>query len=71
MVQKNDRVELVNTGDPYTSLRQRSDKDVDSGAKGTVERIDYDPVKKIWVDWDDGSNLALIVGRDEFKVLED
>jgi len=80
MVKEDDRIELIETDDPYTQLEQRSDRNTDTGAKGTVIGIDYDPpsvtpsnkpVKKIWVNWDNGGKLALIVGKDKFEVLEE
>ena len=71
MVNKGDRVKLVSTSDPYTNLRP--------GARGTVTDIDTipgsvtggTPERQIWVDWDDGSKLALIQGQDEFTVIDD
>jgi hypothetical protein len=72
MVSEGDRIELVHTDDEYTNLVP--------GDRGTVERIDTDPAavspsnrpqRKLWVDWDSGSTLALIVGVDRFRVVTD
>lgn len=72
MVSEGDRIELVHTDDPYTNL--------EPGDKGTVTGTDVDsgeitpsgrPEEKVWVDWDDGGQLALIVGEDRFNVVDE
>ena len=60
-VKVGDRVQLVETDDSWTSLQ--------SGAKGTVYKID-DEQDLIWVEWDNGEDLALINGVDKFKVIK-
>jgi hypothetical protein len=57
-VRSGDRVELVSTDDPCTSLRP--------GARGTVTLVDS--LGTVHVTWDDGSTLGLVPGRDRFKV---
>lgn len=64
-----DRVELVATSDPYTTLT--------AGDRGTVTSIDTIPAeitggrpqRQIWVDWDSGPTLALLEGEDEWRVV--
>jgi len=60
------RIRLKFTDDPYTKLKP--------GDIGTV--MDVDTVNlssrsftQIWVKWDNGSNLALITGKDSFEVV--
>lgn len=55
------RVELVWTYDEYTSLVP--------GDRGTVTGHGPDPLQ-LWIDWDNGSSLALIIGHDRFRVVE-
>lgn len=55
------RIELVWTDDEYTSLVP--------GDRGTVTGRGPDPLQ-LWVDWDNGSSLALIIGHDRFRVVE-
>lgn len=70
MVEVGDRVELQHTDDPYTSL--------ENGDEGVVTDIGSVPAEvagvektQVWVDWDDGQTLALIQGRDRFRVIPD
>ena len=65
-----DRVELVATSDPFTSLRP--------GDRGTVLDVDVDepPIAprrqvKFWIEWDSGSTLAMLQGEDQLRVVED
>ena len=58
-IQKGDRVRLVRTGDPYTTLI--------CGDLGTVRRIDS--LGTIHVDWDSGSKLGLVPGEDSWVIL--
>ena len=55
-----DRVELLFINDTMTLL--------DQGAKGTVFKIEDDQ-ELIWVNWDNGEKLALILGIDKFKKI--
>ena len=61
MVKVGDRVELIQTDDTMTDLKP--------GDKGTVFRIE-DEQELIWVNWDNGEQLALLVGLDKFKVVK-
>ncbi len=56
-----DRIELVSTSDPYTSLQ--------SGDRGTVTMIDaWDTVH---VRWDSGSTLGMVPGEDRYRIVND
>ena len=55
-----DRVELVSTTDPYTSLKP--------GDQGTVFSIDS--LGTVHIKWDNGSNLGLVPGVDEWRVIK-
>ena len=61
MVKVGDRVELIQTDDTMTDLKP--------GDKGTVFRVD-DEQELIWVNWDNGEQLALLAGLDKFKVVK-
>jgi len=56
-----DRVELIQTDDTMTKLTP--------GAKGTITKIEEDQ-ELIWVDWDNGEKLALLIGIDKFKIIK-
>lgn len=58
-VKRGDRVRLVRCSDPYTRLRP--------GSEGTVSLVDA--MGTVHVDWDSGSNLGLVPGEDQWKVL--
>lgn len=54
------RIRLIHMGDdPYP---------VPDGTKGTVDYVD--DMGTIHMRWDNGSSLGLVVGEDEFEVLE-
>ena len=60
------RIKLTFTDDPYTRLK--------TGDVGTV--VDVDTIDlpshsftQVWVKWENGSNLALITGKDKFEVV--
>ncbi|WP_368920731.1 DUF4314 domain-containing protein [Corynebacterium striatum] len=53
------RVRLIATCDPYTTLRP--------GAAGTVAFVD--DLGTVHVDWDIGSNLGLIPGEESWETL--
>jgi hypothetical protein len=55
-----DRVELVTMIDTWTRLEK--------GSKGTVTKIEEDQ-ELIWVKWDNGEKLALLIGVDKYKIL--
>ncbi len=61
MVKIGDRVELIFINDTMTQLKQ--------GAKGTVFKIEEDQ-ELVWINWDNGEKLALIVGIDKFKIVK-
>lgn len=70
MPSEGDRVELVYTSDSYTNL--------EPGDRGTVTDVEVDhppivprPTRKFWVDWDNGSTLAMIEGEDRIVVVDD
>ena len=56
---KGQRVRLIFTSDPYTKLK--------TGALGVVDF--YDSFDTLHVKWEDGSNLGLIPGCDEWEIL--
>lgn len=60
-VKVGDRVELVFMNDTWTELKP--------GDRGTVLKIDENQ-ELIWVDWDNGEQLALLVGVDKFKIVK-
>lgn len=53
------RMELVQMDDPYTRLKP--------GDKGTVRMVD--DTGTIFVDWDSGSGLGIVYGKDQVKKL--
>ena len=58
---KGKRIELISTTDPYTELKP--------GDRGTVDF--EDDMGTIHVNWDNGSQLGLVPGEDQYKLLED
>ena len=56
-----DRVELIEMDDTWTNLK--------TGDKGNVFKIDENQ-ELIWVNWDNGEQLALLIGIDRFKVIK-
>lgn len=59
MYPKGTRVELVRMDDPYSRLKP--------GDKGTVRFVD--DTATIFVDWDSGSGLGIVYGKDQAKKL--
>lgn len=66
------RVELVSTSDPFTSL--------EPGDRGTVTGTDTVPAEigpgtgpqtQVWVEWDDGQRLAMVLGEDSIRTVEE
>ena len=55
------RVMLIRMSDPYTNLRQ--------GDRGTVSFVD--DIGSIHVNWDRGSNLAVLFGEDQCVKIEE
>ena len=58
------RIELTWCDDPYTKLKP--------GSRGTIKWERYDDLwaeEHVAVDWDDGSTLKLLRGRDHFKLF--
>jgi hypothetical protein len=60
----NKRIQLVKTLDPYTKLKP--------GDLGTIEYVIKNTIieDQISVQWDNGSNLMMLVGLDEYIVLD-
>ena len=54
------RVKLLSTTDPYTKLKK--------GDEGIV--TDFDALGTMFVQWDNGSNLGLIMGEDNWLPVE-
>lgn len=60
-VKVGDRIVIVEIEDELSRLRK--------GSKGIVTNIDNDQ-ELIWVDWDNGEKLALLIGIDKYKVIK-
>ena len=60
-VKVGDRVELLEMNDTWSSLEK--------GSKGTVAKIEEDQ-ELIWINWDNGEKLALLLGIDRFKIIK-
>ena len=60
-VKVGDRIELEFINDTWTNLKP--------GDRGTVFKID-DGQELIWVNWDNGEQLALLVDADKFKIIK-
>lgn len=60
-VKVGDRIVIVEMEDGLSSLRK--------GSKGIVTNVDNDQ-ELIWVDWDNGERLALLMGIDKYKVIK-
>lgn len=61
-VKVGDRVELIHMDDTMTRLHP--------GDRGTVFKIEDDGDEDlIWVNWDNGEELALLGDTDKFKVV--
>jgi hypothetical protein len=58
---KGKRIELISTSDPYTELRP--------GDLGTVDFVD--DMGTIHITWANGSQLGLVPGEDQYKIVED
>lgn len=56
-----DRIVILEMEDGLTKLKK--------GSKGIVTNID-DEQELIWVDWDNGERLALLIGIDKYKVIK-
>ena len=54
------KIELVHTNDPFTELT--------AGATGVIELVKKNNgiEDQVWVKWDNGSDLMLLVGKDHF-----
>lgn len=55
-----DRIELLEINDTMTHLVK--------GSRGIVKKIEEDQ-ELIWVEWDNGENLAIIEGIDKYRVI--
>ena len=60
-VRVGDRVQLVFMNDTWSNLKP--------GDKGTVFKIDENQ-ELVWINWDNGEQLALLIGIDKFKVIK-
>ncbi len=60
-VKVGDRIKIIEMDDGMSKLEK--------GSKGTVKNIDTEQ-DLIWVDWDNGEKIALIVGIDKYKVIK-
>jgi hypothetical protein len=61
-VKVGDRVELIHMDDTMTRLQP--------GDRGTVVKIESDEDEiLIWVNWDNGEQLALLGDTDKFKIV--
>lgn len=60
-VKVGDRVQLVFMNDTWSDLKP--------GDKGTVFKIDENQ-ELVWINWDNGEQLALLIGIDKFKVIK-
>ena len=60
-VKVGDRIELIETDDTWTKLEK--------GSKGTITKIEEDQ-DLIWVNWDNGEKLALLIEIDKYKILK-
>jgi len=60
-VKKGDRIQLLDTDDSWADLKP--------GDKGTVYKVDEEQ-DLVWVEWDSGLELALIIGVDKFKIVK-
>ncbi len=57
-----DRVQIIFMNDTWTRLK--------AGDIGTVFKVEKSSDETlIWVDWDNGEQLALLEGIDEFKIV--
>lgn len=70
MVQAGDHIELLGTTDEYTKLEPGDQGNVTGVRTLPTGITGHAPERKIQVDWDSGSNLALIQGEDQFKIIE-
>jgi len=59
------RVELIYTDDPYTKLKP--------GDKGTYQLLITQTImeNQHCIQWDNGSTLSLLEGKDQFKFIEE
>ena len=60
------RIVFLFSDDPHTKLKQ--------GDKGTIKYERYDDIfgdESIRVDWDNGSTLSMIRGKDAFTILNE
>ena len=61
------RIILMHTDDPYTKLK--------SGDQGTIQCVNFsetpDMESQIYVSWDNGSNLSLLIGKDRFSIQDE
>ena len=64
MVKIGDQIELIHTDDPYTNLKKG-----DRGIVKDIDEIHFINERQIWIKWDNGNFLALLDGRDLFRIV--
>lgn len=69
-MEKGDRIELIYTDDSYTDL-EKGDRGTVTGTSEIPAGVAGQKEHQIHVDWDNGSNLSLIRGRDSYKIIEE
>jgi|SRR3989304_8619718 len=59
------RIQLIHTNDPYTDLKE--------GDLGTIEYVmKHETIEdQISIQWDNGSTLMMLVGIDEYIILDE
>ena len=60
------RIKLLHTSDHYTELKPGDEGEV---IDVSVVKMGPRPFTQVWVKWDSGSSLALIIGEDNFEVV--
>jgi len=57
-------IELIHTDDPYTHLTK--------GDIGVIELVKHhvSMENQVWVKWNEGSNLMLLEGKDQYREIE-
>ena len=63
---KGDRVKLVFTDDQYTKL-----KPGDRGTVRSCDWLDFSKEWQVWIKWDSGSNLAMVIPHDSISRVGD
>ncbi len=64
MVKVGDTVELVKMGDDPNPVKEGT-----KGVVTSIHELHYWKQTQVWVDWEDGRNLAVILPEDQIKVV--